>query len=101
MLNRKAFIFCLAILILIVGFAFLWLVQSAEEPVSKEAGEISLQEKQQIEAWVEQNDLNQYGDPKDTVYLGGTPLFDETTGQSADRYEYIVQRNPDRPWKKQ
>lgn len=90
MLSKKTFIFFFAVLILILGFAFL----------SIEAGEISLQEKQQIEAWIEENDLNQYGDLKDTVYLGGTPLFDETTSQSIDRYEYILQGHPDRLWKK-
>ena len=59
-----------------------------------------LKEKQQIDDWIKENDLNQYGDAKDMVYLGGTPLFDETTSQSIDKYEYILQGHPDRPWKK-
>lgn len=57
-------------------------------------------EKQKIDAWIRQNNLNTYGDPKDTMYAGGTPLFDEATGQTTDRYEYILKRHPSRPWNK-
>ena len=61
---------------------------------------ISETEKQLIDAWIIENDLNKYGDIKDMAYIGGTPLFNERTGQSIDRYEYILQRHFDRPWKK-
>jgi len=61
---------------------------------------ISETEKEQIEAWIIENDLNQYGDLKDTVYMGGTPLFDERTGESIDKYEYILRKHLDRPWRK-
>jgi len=47
-----------------------------------------------VEQWLEKNDFNQYGDPKDTIYTGGSPLFDETTGHSQDRYEYVLKRHP-------
>ena len=57
-------------------------------------------EKLLIDSWIEQNNLNQYGDSKDTMYPGGTPLFDERTGERTDRYEYIVKKFPDRPWSK-
>jgi len=30
--------------------------------------------------------------------MGGAPLFDEKTGQSIDKYEYILKNHPDRPW---
>lgn len=59
------------------------------------------EEKQQIEAWIKENNLNQYGDPEHTVYLGGTPLFDESTGERIDKYEYILRRHSDRPWRKE
>ncbi len=39
--------------------------------------------------------LNPFGDPPDTAYPGGTPLFDETTGKSADRATYVFARHPD------
>lgn len=57
-------------------------------------------EKKRIDLWIEKEGLNQYGDPKDTVYVGGTPLFDEKTGEKIDKYEYILRRHPDRPWNK-
>ena len=68
--------------------------------LKQEGKEISLEEKGLIETWIVENDLNQYGDSKDTVYTGGTPLFNERTGESIDKYEYILENHPDRPWKK-
>jgi hypothetical protein len=55
-------------------------------------------EKAQIEAWLLQENLNRYGDPQDTVYTGGSPLFDEKTGEYIDRIDYIIEQHPDRPW---
>lgn len=83
----------------IIGFAVLKESKLSPEK-EQERGGISFEGKQQIEAWVVKNNLNQYGDPKDTVYIGGTPLFDETTGESIDRYEYIIKNHPDKPWRK-
>lgn len=60
-----------------------------------EKGGISFEEKQFIEAWIIKNSLNQYGDPKDTVYMGATPLFDERTGENIDKYEYILRNHPE------
>ncbi|MCP6726644.1 MAG: hypothetical protein KJI69_01210 [Patescibacteria group bacterium] len=94
MIERKIVIILgLIILILIIGFVVL-------EQEKEEGSGISLEEKQLIEAWITENDLNRYGDIKDTVYSGGTPLFDGRTGQSTDRYEYILRRYSDRPWNK-
>lgn len=39
--------------------------------------------------------LNQFGDPLDRAYPGGTPLFDERTGKSTDRAAYVFSRHPD------
>jgi len=61
----------------------------------------TLDEKTLIDDWISANNLNEYGDPKDTVYTGGTPLFDELTGVSIDRYEYIKRNHPNRPWSPQ
>lgn len=60
----------------------------------------SEEEKIKIEVWIKDNNLNQFGDPKDLMYAGGTPLFNEATGEKIDRYEYILKRYPDRPWNK-
>jgi hypothetical protein len=29
------------------------------------------------------------------MYTGGTPLFDERTGQTTDRMEYLLRKHPD------
>ena len=106
MIERKmAVVLGLIILFLLLSFVILGQTQkeSIPEPAEQakeEGSEISLKEKQLIEAWIRENDLNQYGDIKDTVYMGGTPLFNETTSQSIDKYEYILQGHSDRPWKK-
>lgn len=113
MLTQRAVIFFFVIFILIIGFAVGIQKESSEktstgtvpvdDPVDDKAlevGEISVEEKLQIEDWIQENDLNQYGDAKDTAYIGGTPLFDEATGKSIDKYEYILRNYPDRPWEK-
>ncbi len=61
--------------------------------------EITSSEKQEIDGWIYKNKLNPYGDPYDTVYTGGTPLFDEISGEKKDRYLYVLEQHPDRPWK--
>ena len=48
-----------------------------------------------VEQWLAQRDLNQYGDPVGTMYTGGTPLFDERTGQTTDRLEHLVRKHPE------
>jgi hypothetical protein len=55
-------------------------------------------EKSQIEAWLEKNGYNQYGDKPDTVYMGGTPLFDEATGTYMKLYDYLIKKYPNKPW---
>ncbi len=54
---------------------------------------------QAILAWAAQNQLNPYGDPLDTVYTGGSPLFDETTGETCSLYPYLLKNHPTRPWR--
>ena len=39
--------------------------------------------------------LNPFGDPEGTMYAGGTPLFDEKTGRSTPREQYVFTRHPD------
>jgi len=69
---------------------------SQDEPVTtKTAAELTKEEKEKIDQWLERNNLNRYGDAKDTMYAGGTPLFDEATGVAMDRYDYILNNHPD------
>jgi len=53
------------------------------------------QVRRRIDAWIARNGLNSYGDPPGTMYAGGTPLFNESTGEAKDRYLYILERHPE------
>lgn len=64
----------------------------AGENFAKNLSEI---DKKAIEDWLVKNKLNEYGDSKDTLYAGGTPLFDEQTGKSLNRYEYLFEKFPE------
>lgn len=55
-------------------------------------------EKQKIDAWLTENNLNECGDPVDTIYTGGSCLFDESTGQYRDKYQLVISKFPQRPW---
>jgi hypothetical protein len=39
--------------------------------------------------------LNPFGDPPDMMYAGGSPLFNEKTGESVPREQYVYSRHPD------
>lgn len=56
---------------------------------------LSDEEKEALDRAIAERGLNQYGDPQGTMYMGGTPLFDETTGQRIDRYDYIWRQHPE------
>jgi hypothetical protein len=51
--------------------------------------------KRRIDQRIRERGLNDYGDPQGTVYAGGTPLFNEMTGQRLDRYAYIMKKHPE------
>lgn len=71
------------------------LKEYTREQIQQIAQGLTTNMKESIDAWIAENNLNQYGDPSDTMYAGGTPLFDESTGESKDRYEYILDKNPE------
>lgn len=100
---KSRIILALVVLILVGGFIFTIQKTNFSTPFKQrekaEQQGIFAKEKELIEAWIQKNDLNEYGDLKDTVYTGGTPLFDERTGEQIDKYEYILGNHPDRPWK--
>lgn len=64
-----------------------------EKPLDSKS--LTDEQKEEIDKWLEENDYNRYGDPIDTVYMGGTPLFNEATGESIERFEYILEKQPD------
>ena len=51
-----------------------------------------------IDAWIERNNLDIAGNPIGTMYTGGTPLFDQNTGTTIDKYDYIINNHRDKPW---
>ncbi|MCK4540443.1 hypothetical protein KAU09_04800 [Candidatus Parcubacteria bacterium] len=56
---------------------------------------LSKEHKDKIDKWLEENNLNRYGDAIGIFYAGGTPLFNEITGESKERFEYIMEKIPD------
>lgn len=56
---------------------------------------LSQTNKKNIDEWLVDNGLNRYGDLQDTMYAGGTPLFNEMTGESIDRFDYLLAKYPD------
>lgn len=57
--------------------------------------ELDDQKKKWIDEMIKKHGLNEFGDKKDTMYAGGTPLFNERTGKMRDRYEYILDKHKD------
>mmetsp|Transcript_24106 Transcript_24106/g.30336 ORF Transcript_24106/g.30336 Transcript_24106/m.30336 type:complete len:299 (+) Transcript_24106:112-1008(+) len=53
---------------------------------------------EEADKWLAEKKLNSYGDPEDMMYMGGSPLFNEATGESTDRYTYLKNKYPDEPW---
>jgi hypothetical protein len=48
-----------------------------------------------VDRWLEARELDMFGHPEGTMYAGGTPLFNEATGESRDRLEYVFGRHPE------
>lgn len=48
-----------------------------------------------VDEYLGREGLNEFGDPIETAYIGGTPLFDQATGQSHERLDYIVANHPE------
>jgi hypothetical protein len=56
---------------------------------------LSNADKKAIDNWLAKKGLNRYGDSPNAVYTGGTPLYNEKTGKSTERYDYILNKFPD------
>ncbi len=69
------------------------------DPAKHSPGFPSDDEKQKVIIWLWKNQLNKYSDPRGFTYPGGTPLYSEMTGKYITRYDYIVKKYPDKPWK--
>ncbi len=69
--------------------------EEAEEVATTTFEILTLEQKEKIDNWLAEHDLNKYGDPIGTMYTGGTPLFSEASGESTDRFEYILDKYND------
>jgi hypothetical protein len=66
--------------------------KTAESKASSTA--LTDEQKKQIDNWLDEKGLNRYGEAKNAIYTGGTPLFNEKTGKAIDRYDYIIKNHP-------
>ena len=66
-------------------------------PAPASAARIQLDAKQTecVEKWLKGHGLDAYGNPAGTVYAGGNPTFDETTGRSVDRWTLVAKNRPE------
>src|SRR5205807_4606487 len=82
-----------------------WLTVAAIEDtmksggISMKSGGISMavddETKKRVDRWIKEKKRNPYGDDQGTAYMGGTPLFDERTGRTKDKYDYILDKHPE------
>lgn len=72
-----------------------WMLVLLLALLAPSAWALSEDEKMALDRTLAERGLNQYGDPQGTLYAGGTPLFDEATGESIDRHEYILRQHPE------
>jgi len=64
----------------------------------KEECTVSSEEQVAISDWIASEGLNKFGDAQRTMYTGGSPLFDERTGTKRNRFNYLVEKFPEKPW---
>lgn len=43
-----------------------------------------------VNRWLQAHGLDGFGSPQGTVYMGGTPLFDEATGKNTTRQAFLA-----------
>ncbi|MBM7117187.1 hypothetical protein [Archangium primigenium] len=48
-----------------------------------------------VDQWLKEHKLDRYGHPEGTMYAGGSPLFNEATGETQDRLAHVFARQPD------
>lgn len=66
---------------------------------SSYAATLSPAEKQAQEAcvdkWLKGKKLDRYGHDEGTMYAGGSPIFNEMTGEARERLDYVYERKPE------
>lgn len=59
------------------------------------AGDAPATEEACVDAWLQARNLDTYGNAEGTMYMGGTPLFNERTGERTDRLAFVYKKHPD------
>ena len=67
----------------------------APAPVAASRIQLDAKQTECAEKWLKGHGLDDYGNPKGTMYAGGTPTFDETTGRSVDRWTLVAKHRPE------
>src|SRR5215472_17600764 len=68
---------------------------AAPAPVTASRIQLDAKQTDCVEKWLTGHGLDDYGNPKGTMYAGGTPTFDETTGRSVDRWTLVAKNRPE------
>ncbi|HXX29379.1 MAG TPA: hypothetical protein VEJ89_01535 [Myxococcaceae bacterium] len=55
----------------------------------------SAEEEACVDRWLAARRLDAFGSPQGTLYAGGTPLFDEATGERTSRQAYLAAHRPE------
>ena len=48
-----------------------------------------------VNRWLQAHGLDSFGSPQGTVYLCGSPLFDEATGRNTTRQAFLAAHHPE------
>jgi hypothetical protein len=69
----------------------------ATAPATADAGNSAWTEAQEacVDRWLKAHGQDAYGSPQGTLYMGGTPLFDEATGQRLTRQAFLAAHHPE------
>jgi len=69
--------------------------RAAPAPVAASRIQLDAKQTECVEKWLQGHGLDDYGNPKGTMYAGGTPTFDEATGRSVDRWTLVAKNRPE------
>jgi len=69
--------------------------ETSPAPASAQPLRIDAKQTECVEKWLKGHGLDAYGNPQGTMYAGGTPTFDETTGKSVDRWTLVMKNRPE------
>jgi hypothetical protein len=70
---------------------------AAPAPVPSDAGSSEWTTAQEacVDRWLAARALDAYGSPQGTMYMGGTPLFDEASGKRTSRQAFLAAHQPE------